>query len=154
SMQHIASMRLPAASVAGGLSAKDIVTPHDEPAVTMQRTDTLRVIDGLADIVPEDDYIFRLEGYDIWIDPPDASAARRGEFPATTSVRFATSDGNDTFVVANVAAIGNSRIDPKCLSDDDVPDFLKQGARVRVWGGTLRCEVPEGNLKHRRWNVG
>lgn len=156
-MQHIASLRVPAANVGdlAGLPSKEAVTAQKKPVVTSQRTETLRTTPGgKPEIVSEHDYVFRLEGYDVWIDPLDASAARRGEFPATTSVRFATSDGADTFVIANIAAIGGRRIDPRCTSDYDFPPELWQGARVRVWGGSLRCGVPEGNLKHRRWAVG
>jgi hypothetical protein len=156
-MQHIASLRVPVASVVNraALPAKEIVTAQKKPIVTTQKTDTLRATPGgKPEIVSQHDYLFRLEGYDIWIDPPDASATKRGEFAPTTSVKFATSDGADTFVIANVAAIGKSRIDPRCTSDDDIPEFLFKGARVRVWGGSLKCEVPDGNLKHRRWDIG
>ena len=157
-MQHIASLRVPVASVVtrDSLPAKEAVTVKGQkPVVTTQKTDTLRTTQGgKPEIVTEHDYVFRIEGYDIWIDPPDGSAAKRGEFPATTSVKFATSDGADTFVIANIAAIGKSRIDPRCTSDDDFPTELMGGARVRVWGGSLKCEIPEGNLKHRRWDLG
>jgi hypothetical protein len=155
-MQHIASLRVPVACVVrrDGLPPKEAVTTRKKPVVITQKTDTLRLRpDGKPEIVSEHDYVFRLEGYDVWIDPQE-NTSRRGEFPATTNVKFATSDGTDTFVIANLAAIGGSRIDPRCTSDDDVPDFLTNGARVRVWGGSLRCEVPEGNLKHRRWDLG
>jgi hypothetical protein len=155
-MQHIASLRVPVACVAhrDSLPPKEVVTAQKKPVVTTQRTDTLRTgKGGRPEIVTEHDYVWRLEGYDVWIDPHD-STARRGEFPATTNVKFATSDGSDTFVIANIAALGDSRIDPRCSSDDDVPGVLKLGARVRVWGGSLKCEVPEGNLKHRRWDLG
>jgi hypothetical protein len=148
---------VPVASVANraGLPSKEAMTAQKKPVVITQRTDTLRTTkEGKPEVVSEHDYVFRLEGYDVWIDPPDSAAARRGGFPATTSVKFATSDGTDTFVIANIAAIGGSRIDPRCTSDDDFPPALMTGARVRVWGGSLKCEVPEGNLKHRRWDLG
>jgi hypothetical protein len=155
-MQHIASLRVPAASVErASLPGKEAMTAQKTPAVTRQRTDTLRATEnGKPEIASQTDYVFRIEGYDVWIDPPGSAGSRvSGEFPPTTSVRFAASDGADTFVIANIAAIGKSRIDPLCMSDYQFPKALWGGARVRVWGGSLRCEVPEGNLKHRRWEV-
>jgi hypothetical protein len=155
-MQHIASLRVPVESVVHRDSLPiDALTRDKKPVITTQKTETLRTTPGgRPELVSEYDYVWRLEGYDVWLDPDDNSAKRRNEFPATTNVKFATSHDGDTFVIANIAALGDSRIDPRCSSDEDVPDVLKLGARVRVWGGSLRCEVPEGNLKHRRWNLG
>jgi hypothetical protein len=155
-MQHIASLRIPVDCVVRrkDMKLKEAVTPQKKPAVRIQKTEALRATDGGAEIVTSSDYVWRLEGYEVWLDPDDHAAGKK-EFPATTNVKFAVSHGDETFVIANLAALGGSGIDPLCTSDvdDEIPAFLKKGARVRIWGGRLRCEVPEGNLKHRRWNL-
>jgi hypothetical protein len=156
-MQHIGSLRIPVDCVVPrkDMPLTEALTPQKKRAVTIQKTDTLRATEKGVVTETTRDYVWRLEGYDVWLDPDDNAAGKKGDFPATTNVKFAVSHGDETFVIANLAALGDSRIDPVCLSDDKVPDFLAtKGARVRIWGGRLRCEVPEGNLRHRRWDLG
>ena len=90
----------------------------------------------------EHDYVWRLEGYDVWLDPHDNAAGRQES--ATTNVKFTTSDTDgDTFVMPNLATSRNMPDRSGVHADDDVPDALKLGARVRVWGGTLDARCPK-----------
>jgi hypothetical protein len=45
-------------------------------------------------------------------------------------------------------------VDRRMLAEDNVPDIIREGARVQVWGGVMRAGTPDKELKTRRWIVG
>jgi hypothetical protein len=138
-MQHIASLRIPALCVADNSTHKDYVTQE-----TTTFTET--------GVNVEEDRIWRLEGWDVSIQPDGLGAAPPASTPA--NFQMATTDGDKTYTLANISTLSGRKIDPRFKSDNDVPELLHRGSRVRVWGGTLSCHVPGGLLRHRTWNVG
>jgi hypothetical protein len=137
-MQHIASLRVPAACV---------YDEQEHPAQEVQETVTLG---HTPDTAPDEDRIWRLEGYDVSIHPDGLGAAA-----ASTPANFQSSvtDGDTTYTLASITLLGRRKIDP-AYSSETVPELLHRGARVRVWGGTLSCGVPGGLLKHHTWDLG
>jgi hypothetical protein len=134
-MQHIASLRVPAACV---------FDEGEHRADKVQETATL-------DQAPDEDRIWRLEGYDVSIHPDGLGAAPT----ATTPANFETSvtKGDITYTLASITLLAGKKIDP-AFASDKVPALLHRGARVRVWGGTFSAGVPGGLLKHRTWDLG
>lgn len=142
-MRHIASLRVPRACVVGDELAV-------EPKYEIQETTTFTETGVRVD----EDIIWRLEGWDVWIQPDGLGAAPPSSTPA--NFESAATDGTTTYTLASIATLAGAdeRIDPRFKSDDNVPELLYLGSRVRVWGGTLTCQVPGGLLRHRTWHLG
>lgn len=138
-MRHVASLRIPAACV---------LDESEHRATEIQETTTLGQAPGTP---PDEDRIWRLEGYDVSIHPDTPGATATPATPA--NFEASVTDGEITYTLASITALGRRKIDP-AYSADKVPDLLHRGARVRVWGGTLSCAVPGGLLKHRTWELG
>jgi hypothetical protein len=128
-MEHIASLRVPEACV-----VDDAEHPGEE-----QETED-------ADRRVTTDVIWRLEGYDLWIDPPEAPA------PDRVRVDLSFRENQNEWVVADFKRLSHVGIDATFL-DEDVPNSLKPGARVRIWGGYLQAAKPEKGLVNRLWRL-
>jgi hypothetical protein len=138
-MHHIASLRVPAACV---LDEKEF------PADEVQETATLGQPPGTP---PDEDRIWRLKGWDVSIQPDDRGVAATTKTPA--NFETSVTDGDTTYTLASITLLSGKKIDP-AFGSENVPTLLHNGARVRVWGGTLSCGVPGGLLKHRTWELG
>jgi hypothetical protein len=133
--EHIASMRIPAECV-----------EKDETREGIRQV-TARL--GRADI---EDVTWRLEKYAVTLRTSDEQSAAK-EPPA--NVTFTTSADDVTYMVPDFPKLASMKIDPLCHENGaKFPTELRQGARVRLTGGTLECGVPSGPLKQRRWKVG
>jgi hypothetical protein len=138
-MRHVASLRIPAACV---------LDESEHRATEIQETTTLGQAPGTP---PDEDRIWRLEGYDVSIHPDTPGVAATTATPA--NFEASATDGDITYTLASITSLGKRKIDPG-FSAETVPTLLHRGARVRVWGGTLSCAVPGGLLKHRTWELG
>lgn len=151
-MEHVAGLRIPVEFI-----VQDHTGFGDD-----QETEWL---DG-QQLTTTRDRTWRLEGYDVKIDPPARGATPERpylklfdpapEAPAPLHQHVSKSADGGSPVPRAIASIDHltmSRLDSACL-EHDPPKPLWAGARVRVWGGTLSCGVPDRELDNRKWEVG
>jgi hypothetical protein len=131
-MVHIASLRIPETCV-----ADDSQLPGEE-----QHTETL-------DRRVTTDLLWPLKGYDVWIDRPDEEDGDG----ATKMIGKVRDDAGTDWIVADFKELTGVGVDRRMLAEDNVPDIIREGARVQVWGGVMRAGTPDKELKTRRWVV-
>lgn len=133
--EHIASLRIP---------GECIQSDSQHPGMPQ--------ITARLDRADAADMTWRLEEYDITLRTVGGLRAPN-EPPA--NITFSTVADDVTYMVPDFPRMAGLKIDPACYADGDgFPQALRQGARVRLNGGTLECGVPSGSLKDRRWRIG